>query len=90
MSKFQDFIIKQVPREDDTKVDALANLGFAFMIHHDIKISVSYVIMPIIENIEEEATHVQDLGSKDLNPKECWTRPIFQYLHDGSILENEA
>lgn len=33
--------------------------------------------------------NVQDHRSKDLNPKESWIKPIFQYLQDGSILDDE-
>lgn len=47
-SMFQDFDIKQVPREDNAEADALSNLGYAFKIHPDIKIPIYYVITPII------------------------------------------
>lgn len=49
-SKFEDFYIKHVPREDNTKVNTLANLGSAFMIHPYIKIPICHLLRPVIED----------------------------------------
>lgn len=53
-SMYEYFNIKQVPREDNIEVDALANLSSAFKIHPDIKIPISHVTKPAIEDTKEE------------------------------------
>lgn len=77
---FQNLKIKRVPRKVNTEAHTLANLGSAFKIHPDIKIPISYVIKPTIKHVKDEVVPIKDLGSKDLNPKESWIQPIFQYL----------
>lgn len=57
------------------KADGLANIGYAFKIHPDMKIHITYATSPTIENIEEEMALVQDLGPKDINPDMDTTYP---------------
>lgn len=88
-SNFHDFDIKQVPREDNTEVYGLGNLGSTFKIHPNINILISYVIKPAMEDTKEEVKPVKDLVFKNHEPKASWIPPIFQYLKDRSIPENE-
>lgn len=44
--------IEQVPLEDNFEVDTLANLGSAFRITPDVKISVVYIMEPVISQKE--------------------------------------
>lgn len=88
-SKFQYFVIKQVPGEDNKKADTLANLGSAFNIHPNTKIPIFYVIKPAIEDTKEEVEPFQGIESKDLEPKESWTSSIFHYLKDRPVTKND-
>lgn len=104
-SNFQEVIIKQLPREDNSTTDVLANLGSAFKIHPDAKIEISYIIKPAIEDIKEEVVFIEDLEPKDSEYEDVrhedlgskgsrssaksQNLTILQYLKDGSIPESE-
>lgn len=75
-SKFQDFDVKQVLREDTIGADTVANLCSTFKIDLDAKILIFHVIRSVIEDIQGEVVPFQDLGPQDLNPNEFWIQPI--------------
>ncbi|KAK9050558.1 hypothetical protein SSX86_029875 [Deinandra increscens subsp. villosa] len=90
---FQNFNIQQVPREENAEADALANLGSAFKTLEDTHIPIIHILTPAIDQ-GMDSQDFDTLGetlvsSTQDSTKESWTRPIIQYLQDGTIPETE-
>ncbi|KAK9073810.1 hypothetical protein SSX86_006404 [Deinandra increscens subsp. villosa] len=89
--KFETFNIVQVPREENSEADALANLASSLKIPEDVKIPITHVLTPAISAREankvdcEDATEIQD-PEKAL---ESWTSPIIKYIQSGEIPKDE-
>ncbi|GFY90929.1 hypothetical protein Acr_07g0011250 [Actinidia rufa] len=78
--KIRDFKIRQIPREENKKADALANLASAFDFILDISIPLEFLASPSI-GIAKPVFHAE----------ECPTRmdEIFVYLRDGTLSQDK-
>lgn len=83
---FEIFSIKQVPRDDNSEADALANLGSALRIPGDVKIPIIHIVIPAIDH-DQEILSTNDAEKED--DTKSWTYPIKKYLQDGSIPTNQ-
>ncbi|KAI3783284.1 hypothetical protein L1987_42361 [Smallanthus sonchifolius] len=84
--EFETFNITQVPREDNTEVDALANLASALRIPEGTKIPIIHILSPAIEKVNEVSNTEEEADIRDLEPiPGSWISPINKYLQDGEI-----
>ena len=102
---FNFFDIKQVPREDNTEADALANLASALRIPEGTKIPILHILDPAINTYEiskisdPSEVEIQNPDIAIENPEigiqhpdlgtDSWTTPIKKYLESGEIPSNE-
>jgi hypothetical protein len=85
---FVEFTIMQVPREDNAAADALANLASTLKIPEDIRIPITHILFPAIE--ESNALNVGSKDAKDPSiSKGSWITPIKDFLLNGKIPEGE-
>ena len=102
--QFELFSITQVPREENTEADALANLGSALKIPAGTKIPIIHILTPAIdqkevneitgdEESEEQDPDVrkdQEIEIQDLPDEQgSWITPITRYLQNGRIPDGE-
>ncbi|KAI3744713.1 hypothetical protein L1987_57804 [Smallanthus sonchifolius] len=88
--EFQTFNITQVPREDNTEADTLANLDSALKIPEGIKIPIIHILSPVIEKINEVSNTEEEADIQDLESSQgSWILPIKKYLQDGEIPSDE-
>ncbi|KAJ0433317.1 putative nucleotidyltransferase, Ribonuclease H [Helianthus annuus] len=85
---FVSFSLTQVPREDNTEADALANLGSSLKIPEDISIPIIHILAPAIESqvameIEEDTAVIPSEEAQSYAGS--WVSPIMKYLQDGEI-----
>ncbi|KAF5774546.1 putative integrase, catalytic core, ribonuclease H domain, ribonuclease H-like superfamily [Helianthus annuus] len=85
---FVSFSLTQVPREDNTEADALANLGSSLKIPEDISIPIIHILAPAIENqvameIEEDTAIIPSEEAQSYSGS--WVSPIMKYLQNGEI-----
>ncbi|XP_008463403.1 uncharacterized protein LOC103501574 [Cucumis melo] len=84
MDRFDSIILKHIPRSENKKADALANLATALTASEDIPINISLCqkwIVPSIESQYEEA----DVISVYTIDEEDWRQPIIDYLEHGKL-----
>ena len=102
---FNFFDIKQVPREDNTEADALANLASALRIPEGTKIPILHILDPAISTYEiskisdSSEVEIQNPDIAIENPEvgvqhpdlgtDSLTTPIKKYLESGEIPSNE-
>ncbi|KAI5349072.1 hypothetical protein L3X38_001959 [Prunus dulcis] len=91
MSQFQDIHVSHIPRSENDKADALANLAASLTLpsERDIQVTVGerYLLPPAIERIEEV------VDSNVITSSECeeepddldWRHPIIEYLLLGKL-----
>ncbi|KAI5316794.1 hypothetical protein L3X38_036501 [Prunus dulcis] len=91
MSQFQDIHVSHIPRSENDKADALANLAASLTLpsERDIQVTVGerYLLAPAIERIEEV------VDSNVITSSECeeepddldWRHPIIEYLLLGKL-----
>ncbi|KAA0025450.1 ty3-gypsy retrotransposon protein [Cucumis melo var. makuwa] len=82
MDKFDSIILEHIPRSENKKADALANLATALTVSEDIPINIFLCkkwIVPSIESQYEEA----DVISVYAIDEEDWRQPIIDYLEHG-------
>ncbi|KAA0050334.1 uncharacterized protein E6C27_scaffold88G00600 [Cucumis melo var. makuwa] len=82
--KFDSIILEHIPRSENKKADALANLATALTVSEDIPINISLCqkwIVPSIESQYEEAgvIYVYAIDEED------WCQPIIDYLEHGKL-----
>ncbi|XP_057793251.1 uncharacterized protein LOC131009864 [Salvia miltiorrhiza] len=84
-SGFAEFTINQVPREDNSHADALANLGSSIQTTTSKTIPVIYLQWPAVWKQEEE--HVSNISDR-----RTWMTPILEYLEQDILPDdkNEA
>ncbi|XP_050938837.1 uncharacterized protein LOC127148684 [Cucumis melo] len=85
MDRFDSIILEHIPRSENKKTDALANLATALTVSKDIPINISLCqkwIVPSIESQYEEA----DVISVYAIDEEDWRQPIIDYLKHGKLL----
>ncbi|KAJ0942260.1 putative integrase, catalytic core, ribonuclease H domain, ribonuclease H-like superfamily [Helianthus annuus] len=78
----------EVPREENTEADALANLGSSLKIPEDISIPIIHILAPAIENqvameIEEDSALIPSEDTRSCSGS--WISPIMRYLQHGEI-----
>ncbi|CAL8157612.1 unnamed protein product [Prunus armeniaca] len=91
MSQFQDIHVSHIPRSENDKADALANLAASLTLpnERDIQITVGerHLLPPAIERIEEVVdsnvitTSEHEEEQDDLD----WRHPIIKYLQHGKL-----
>ncbi|XP_050945477.1 uncharacterized protein LOC127150833 [Cucumis melo] len=84
MDRFDSVILEHIPRSENKKADALANLTTALTVSEDIPINISLCqkwIVPSIESQYEEA----DVISVYVIDEEDWHQPIIDYLEHGKL-----
>ncbi|XP_050941581.1 uncharacterized protein LOC103501632 [Cucumis melo] len=84
MDRFDSIILEHIPRSENKKADALANLATALTVSEDIPINISLCqkwIVPSIESQYEEA----DVISVYAIDEEDWRQPIIDYLEHGKL-----
>ncbi|KAK9070324.1 hypothetical protein SSX86_010725 [Deinandra increscens subsp. villosa] len=88
---FENCSISQVPREENAEADALANLASSLRIPEGVKIPITHILTPAIEEQEvNDVTTDKDqevIDSQD--PQESWTYPIRRFIQEGEIPKNE-
>ncbi|KAI3761737.1 hypothetical protein L1987_52158 [Smallanthus sonchifolius] len=88
--EFEFINITQVPREDNTEADALANLASALKIPEGIKIPIIHILSLAIEKKNEVSNTEEEADVQDLEPSQgSWILPIKKYLQDGEIPSDE-
>ncbi|TYK05704.1 uncharacterized protein E5676_scaffold98G001850 [Cucumis melo var. makuwa] len=84
MDRFDSVILEHIPRSENKKADALANLTTALTVSEDIPINISLCqkwIVPSIESQYEEA----DVIYVYVIDEEDWHQPIIDYLKHGKL-----
>ncbi|KAL0549122.1 hypothetical protein IC582_013602 [Cucumis melo] len=84
MDRFDSIILEHIPRSENKKADALANLATALTVSEDIPINIPLCqkwIVPSIESQYEEA----DVISVYAIDEEDWRQPIIDYLEHGKL-----
>ncbi|KAA0048376.1 uncharacterized protein E6C27_scaffold264G00950 [Cucumis melo var. makuwa] len=87
MDRFDSIILEHIPRSENKKADALANLATALTVSEDIPINIFLCqkwIVPSIESQYEEA----DVISVYAIDEEDWRQPIIDYLKHGKLPTN--
>ncbi|BFG37622.1 hypothetical protein CerSpe_238960 [Prunus speciosa] len=91
VSQFQDIHVSHIPRSENDKADALANLAASLKLpdERDIQIIVGerYLLPPAIERIEEV------VDSNVITVSKCeeelddldWHHPIIEYIQHGKL-----
>ncbi|XP_020421291.1 uncharacterized protein LOC109949621 [Prunus persica] len=91
MSQFQDIHVSHIPKSENDKVDALANLAASLTLpdERDIQIIVGerYLLPPAIERIEEVVdSNVIKASECEEEPNDLdWPNPIMEYLQHGKL-----
>ena len=81
ISKFKSCKLTQIPREQNSQADALANLGSALQTQTQMSIPVLVLQWPAtLEPSNEEISTIE--------AEETWMTPIVQYLKDDILPEN--
>ncbi|KAI3797985.1 hypothetical protein L1987_33251 [Smallanthus sonchifolius] len=87
--EFETFNIIQVPREDNTEADALANLASALRVPEGTKIPIIHILSPVIEKVNEVSNTEEETDIRDLEPiPGSWISPIKKNLQDASDEKN--
>ncbi|TYK19638.1 uncharacterized protein E5676_scaffold242G00250 [Cucumis melo var. makuwa] len=84
MDRFDNIILEHIPRSENKKADALANLATALTVSEDIPINISLCqkwIVPSIESQYEEAGVISVYAIDE----EEWRQPIIDYLEHGKL-----
>ncbi|KAA0054065.1 hypothetical protein E6C27_scaffold318G001370 [Cucumis melo var. makuwa] len=84
MHRFNGIILEHIPRLENKKVDALANLATSLTVSEDVPISISLCqkwIVPSIESQYEEANVIFVYAIDE----EDWRQPIIDYLVHGKL-----
>ncbi|KAL4031315.1 hypothetical protein IC575_009591 [Cucumis melo] len=84
MDRFDSIILEYIPRSENKKADALANLATALTVSEDIPINISLCqkwIVPSIESQYEEAGVISVYAIDE----EDWRQPIIDYLEHGKL-----
>ncbi|CAL9017106.1 unnamed protein product [Prunus brigantina] len=91
MSQFQDIHVSHIPRSENDKADALANLAASLTLpdERDIQITVGerHLLPPAIERIEEVVDSNVITASEHEEEQEDldWHHPIIEYLQHGKL-----
>ncbi|KAK1432046.1 hypothetical protein QVD17_08935 [Tagetes erecta] len=87
------FKIMQVPREENTEADALANLASSMKIPEGMTIPVIHILEPAIQQEGYEVRSTSENRDQRIqDPSEdkvSWTAPIRDYIQHGTIPTNE-
>ena len=78
------FGIRQIPRDHNTKADALANLGSALRKCDFKSIPIAHLVEPTITK-QVNDTRYDDSTAGSVS----WTRPILEYLEKGILPEDK-
>ena len=81
---FEEFSIKQIPRDQNTKADVLANLGSTLRKCDFKSIPIAYLAEPAIS---KEGNVVQPDDNRVESTS--WTQPILEYLERGILPEDK-
>ena len=84
MDIFDSIVLEHIPRSENKKADALANLATALTVSEDIPINISLCqkwIVPSIESQYEEANAIFVYAIDE----EDWRQPIIDYLVHGKL-----
>ncbi|KAL0533123.1 hypothetical protein IC582_030338 [Cucumis melo] len=84
MDRFDSIILEHIPRSENKKADALANLATTLTVSEDIPINISLCqkwIVPSIESLYEEAGVISVYAIDE----EDWRQPIIDYLEHGKL-----
>ncbi|KAA0046253.1 uncharacterized protein E6C27_scaffold284G00560 [Cucumis melo var. makuwa] len=84
MDIFDNIILEHIPRSENKKADALANLATALTVSEDIPINISLCqkwIVPSIESQYEEAGVISVYAIDE----EDWRQPSINYLEHGKL-----
>ncbi|KAA0060610.1 uncharacterized protein E6C27_scaffold22G004880 [Cucumis melo var. makuwa] len=84
MDRFDNIILEHIPRSENKKADALANLATALTVSEDIPINIFLCqkwIVPSIESQYEEAGVISVYAIDE----EDWRQPIIDYLEHGKL-----
>ncbi|KAJ0951779.1 putative nucleotidyltransferase, Ribonuclease H [Helianthus annuus] len=84
----------EVPREENTEADALANLGSSLKIPEDISIPIIHILAPAIEDhvameIGEDSAIIPSEDTQSYLGSGSWISPIMIYLQHGEIPTGE-
>ncbi|KAI5317663.1 hypothetical protein L3X38_037370 [Prunus dulcis] len=91
MSQFQDIHVSHIPRSENDKADALANLAASLTLpsERDIQVTIGerYLLSPAMERIEEVVDSNVITSSKcEEEPDDLdWRHPIIEYLLLGKL-----
>ncbi|KAF5779193.1 putative integrase, catalytic core, ribonuclease H domain, ribonuclease H-like superfamily [Helianthus annuus] len=82
---FVSFSLTQVPKEDNTEADALANLGSSLKIPEDISIPIIHILAPakVAMEIDEDTAVIPSEEAQSYAGS--WVSPIMKYLQHGEI-----
>ncbi|KAK1441334.1 hypothetical protein QVD17_07181 [Tagetes erecta] len=90
---FVDFKIMQVPREENTEADALANLASSMKIPEGMTIAIIHILEPATQQEGYEVRSTSENRDQRIqDPSEdkvSWTVPIRDYIQHGTIPTNE-
>ena len=91
MSKFQDIQINHVPRSENDKADALANLAASLTLpeQRDIQVTVGerHLLPPALDRMEAtESTNVVTVCEIEEDPD--WRQPFIEYFLHGRLPSN--
>ncbi|KAA0060398.1 uncharacterized protein E5676_scaffold318G001470 [Cucumis melo var. makuwa] len=84
MDIFDSIVLEHIPRSENKKADALANLATALTVSEDVPINISLCqkwIVPSIESQYEEANAISVYAIDE----EDWRQPIIDYLEHGKL-----
>ena len=79
---FNELNMEQIPRDENSHVDALTNLSSAVQVTKPKSIPIIYLKWPAVWKHDQETTC-------ELNVKVTWMTPIFDYLQNDALPENK-
>ena len=80
--QFEEFNIEQIPRDENSHADALANLGSAVQVIKSQTVLIIYLKWPVIWKQEQEE-------ACEINVETTWMTPIFDYLQNNTLPEDK-
>jgi hypothetical protein len=85
--KFKTFNIQQVPRDQNTQADALANLGSNFNPELLSQVPILHLSEPAVQKEEPISMIVSNVHT--VPEPDSWTKPYYDYLRDDVLPINK-
>lgn len=84
MEKFDNVMLEHVPRVENKRADALANLATALTMPDDVTLNIPLCQRWIIPPVRPECQEV-NMATSYLIDEEDWRQPIIEYLEHGKL-----